>query len=579
MECPTLPLTIPELARAVGKSENYVRQHIFRKHLTVQKDGRNISVAHDEALRWARERQLPFEPPVNAWVPTGATKNRAARMTVLTLHRPEMKPCNLLTVVRHRRQDALGPWSNEPSKIWASEDLGNGLRLSSLDAPLEHCQALVEDILDAATLAIDGEQIDYALEPIPRRRRAFRDERGLADASMISPFSRHSAEIVEYWSLAAEPRRHWLDVLDSRHGHAPLPLSRLGVPLDRLTDRVGNLIIAGAEDEVACDLAAGHDRTLRLHVDADALPPGAYRATVWASHGGDEVLRQEVAVTQRLTVIELASDVDRIGFAMFRTADGQCIDLMEAPLIMQISGQLKVNSSSTLQFHDHQGRLFHEVNPAGPSSRIDLSFDDESGELDKEIRQRWLDRRVREREAAARREGNFERFPPAAFEDAVRYFVGLLREDADQKTPIYLADPYFVTQLTGNPQKYLDLKKLCLDIFATTAGTPLRILCTKKEQEQDDPPPWWSTCPEQITAHVHVRSFLSRDRRTAGFHDRYLITPRREIIITHSINGWHKDGVTFASFPYDVYRAEAERLWSMDVGSPTADLLVREIGR
>ena len=49
-------LTIPELARAVGKSENYVRQHIFRKHLAVQKDGRNRSVTHDEALRWARER-------------------------------------------------------------------------------------------------------------------------------------------------------------------------------------------------------------------------------------------------------------------------------------------------------------------------------------------------------------------------------------------------------------------------------------------------------------------------------------------------------------------------------------------
>ena len=32
-----MPLTISELARAVGKNENYVRQHIFRKHLTVQR--------------------------------------------------------------------------------------------------------------------------------------------------------------------------------------------------------------------------------------------------------------------------------------------------------------------------------------------------------------------------------------------------------------------------------------------------------------------------------------------------------------------------------------------------------------
>ena len=246
---------------------------------------------------------------------------------------------------------------------------------------------------------------------------------------------------------------------------------------------------------------------------------------------------------------------------------------------MQIGGEIRVSSGPTLQIHDQRGRFVHEVNPAGPRSRIDLSLEKESGELNKEIRQRWLERRVREREVAARREGNFERFEPDAFGDAVRYFTSLLSRDADQRTPIYLADPYFVTKLTDNAGTALDLKNLCLDIFAVTAGTPLRILCAKKEQDQADPPPWWSRLPEQITAHVSVRAFLKRDDRSAGFHDRYLITPRREIIMTHSINGWHKDGVTFARLPYDVYRAEAERLWSMDVGSETSDLLVREITR
>ena len=574
-----MPLTIPELARAVRKSENYVRQHIFRKHLAVQKVGRNLSVTHDEALRWARERQLPFEPPTRAWDPTRTAQSRAARMTVLTLHRPEMKPCNLLTVVRHRRQDALGPWSNEPSKTWTSEDLGNGLRLFSLDAPLEHCRALVDGILDSATLVIGDDQIHYAVEPTPRHRRAFRDERGLADASMISPFSRFSAEVVEYWSLSAEPRRHWLDLLDSRCGRTPLPLSRLGVPLDRLSDRVGNIMIAGAEDEVACELAVGNGRTLRLHVDAEPLLPDAYRATVWASHAGDEVLRQEVTINQRLTTIQLSSDVDFIGFAMFRTADGQCLDLMEAPLWLRISGRLRVNSASTLQFRDRQGRVYHEVNPPGPSSEIDVGLDDERGELDKEIRRRWLDRRVREREAAARRERNLARFLPPNLDDAVSYLVELLRHDTDQKTPIYLADPHFETQLPSDARKHVDLRKIYLDIFAITAGTPLRILCARTKPAQDKPPPWWSACPEQITAHVCVRSFRSQDGRTPGFHDRFLITPRREIMISHSINGWHNHGVTFVSLPYDVYRAEAERLWSMDVASPTAELLVSEIGQ
>ena len=76
-------------------------------------------------------------------------------------------------------------------------------------------------------------------------------------------------------------------------------------------------MIAGAEDAISCDLGAGHDRTLMLYVDGDELSPGAYRAAVWASHSGNEMLRREIPVTQGQTEIELASDVDHIGFADF----------------------------------------------------------------------------------------------------------------------------------------------------------------------------------------------------------------------------------------------------------------------
>ena len=161
-------LTIQELARAVSKSENYVRQHINRKHLAVQRDERRISVTLDEAARWARERGLPFVLPANAWPSTGAMKRRTARMTVLTQLRTGERHRNLLTIVRHRRQDALSPWSNEPEETWKSDDLGNGLRLYSIDASFVHCQALVDQILESATLPIDGVEIHYALEPIPR---------------------------------------------------------------------------------------------------------------------------------------------------------------------------------------------------------------------------------------------------------------------------------------------------------------------------------------------------------------------------------------------------------------------------
>ena len=572
-------LTIQELARAVGKSENYVRQHVNRKHLAVQRDRGRVSVAHDEAARWAHERGLSFRLQTNAWPSTGTTERRTARMTVLTQHRSGERFLNLLTVVRHRLQNTLGPWSDEPDETWASEDLGSGLQLYSMDASFEHCQGLVEHILEFAALPINGVTIHYDVQPIPRCHRAFRDERGLADAPLRSPFSSHSAEIVEYWCLAAETRRHWLAILDSRRDRTPLQLSRLGFPLDSLTDRVGNLMVAGAEDAISCDLDARHDRTLMLHVAGDEIPPGVYRATVWASHCGNEMLRRQIPVTQGQTEIELASDVDHIGFAIFRTADGQCVDLMEKFLLKQIGCQIKIDSGPTLRFRDRRGRLFHEVSPAASSSDIDLRIDFDNAEFDEKIRQEWLARRLREREAAARREGNFARFGSDEFKDAVQYFVGLLRQDADQKTPIYLADPYFMTELTDDSGKDLRLKALGIEIFAATAGTPLRILCGKKSQRLDEPPPWWSSLPEQITAHVSVRSFLSQNGERRGFHDRFLITPRREIIITHSLNGWQSDGVTFASLAYDVYRAEAERLWSIDPGSTTEDLIVREIGR
>ncbi len=573
-------LTVSELAHAVGKSENYVRQHINRRHLVIQRDGRNIFVEHDEAARWASERHLPFVLPSNAWPSTTTIHKRVARMSILMLQRPDGQFLNLLTVVRHRRQDELGPWANEPSKVWTNEGLKNGLQLFSLDTTLEHCQELIETILDTGILTINESQICFALEPIPRRRWAFRNQLGHVDAAMISPFSKHSAEIIEYWNSTAAPRRDWLNILDSGHDDALLLLSRSGVPLDLLTDRVGNLIIAGAKDEITCDLDARHDRTLRLHVEADNLVPGDYRTTVWASHAGDEVLRQEVPVIQRLTVIELASDVDSIGFAIFRTSDGQCIDMMETPLIMQVGGEIRVDSGTAIQIQDKSGRFFHEVSPTGPGLKIDVSLKNkEHPNLDNEIRQRWLERRVRNGEVAARREGNLERFGPDEFEDAARYLTSLLHRDMEEKKPIYLADPYFASLLTEKAGNKPDLLKLCLDIFAATAGTSLRILCAEKDYEQFDLPSWWSTLPEQLTAHVEVRSFLKRDGNSRGFHDRFLITPKREIIITHSINGWHKDGVTFARLPYDVYRAEAERLWMMEIGSRNSDLLVREINQ
>ena len=565
-------LTIAELARAVDKSETYVRQHVHRKHLTTRRDGRKVSVALEEASRWARERGLSLDVPARTSVATGTMRDRAARMTVLVWDAPGAQARNLFTLMRHRRQDALGPWTSEPDETWSARDLGHELRLFSFDGSIERCQAWVDRILDSGTLAIDDFEIRYAVAPIARRHWAYRDDRPVADASMRSPFSRHSAEIVEYWSFMAESRQHWLTILDSLEGKPLAGLSRLGFPLDRRADRIGNLMIAGADDALTCDLEWHRNRTLRFRADASEPLPGGYRATVWASHSGDDVLRREIPVAAGRTAIKVASDVDHIGFAVHRNADGQCVDLMEAFLIKQVSIRMEIKSGPTQTLRDRQGRWSHEVESRGRIATFEIDADHDGAELDNGIRRQWLDRQLHEREVAARRQDNLQRFEPQKFDEAVRHFIHLLRRDADQAGPIYLADPYFMYRLKDDAGA-----RLYLDMFAATTGRPLRILCAT--HPNDETPPWWSSYPDHLTSHVRVRSF-ERERgqsKGRGFHDRYLITPRREIVITHSINGWDKDGVTFACIPYGVYRVEAERLWAIEVESTTEELFVREI--
>ncbi len=564
-------LTIAELVQAVDKSENYIRQHIHRKHLTVQKDGHNVSVALDEAMRWARRRGLPFNLPTRASVTTGAMEDRIARMTVLTWHAPDAQPCNLFTLIRHRRKgkDVLGPWTGKPDETWSSVDLGHELRLFSFDASFELCRELVNHILDTGTLEIDGLGIHYALESIPRRHWAYRDKRSFADASVLSPFERHSAEIIEYWSFTAEPRKHWLKVLESLEGKALPQLERLRFPLNRRPDRVGNLMIAAAYDVIACDLTVNRNQTLMLYVDANELLPETYRASIWASHSGDEVLRREIPVALDQTVIELVSDVDHIGFAIFRTTDGQCVDLMETFLIMEASVRLVVESGPTLHLRNRQSSATHTVNPSGSVSMINVHSDDDSAELDKGIRRQWLDRQIYEREAAKRRDDNPVSFEPDQFDQAVSYFIGLLRQSA-HTGPIYLADRHFMRRLNGD-----EGTQLYLDLFAVTTNRSLRILCT--QQENGDTQPWWSSFPSQLTTHISVRAFLKKDTQRPGFHDRYLSTPERDTLITNSFNGWCSSEVTFVSLPSGMFRAKAEYLWSMEIDSTAEPLLVRKI--
>lgn len=575
-----MDLTIAQLAIAVDQSENYVRQHINRQHLKVHREGRNVFVDVEEAMRWARERGLPLTLPRRVIPPIADMQNRAARITVLTWHRGDSEPINMFTHVRHRRKEDLGPWAVELNGTWSSEvvlseysDESEEFRLHVIDVSLDRSYAMINDILDQGVLEIDGCQIVYSLEEFPRRHRAYRDETPDANHSVKSPFSKHSAEITEYWSFAPEPRERWMKVAGAAAAHAEPLLKRLRFRLERRPDRVGNLMIAGAEDTIHCELST-RGKALVLSVggiDGGAPPPDGYTATVWGSHSGDNVMRREVAITQRETVIDLPSEVDCIGCAIYRVSDGQCIHYFESYLVMSISFEMNVDSGGTVEVRDRRRARAQRLNPWRSRETFNIDPSQDSRDLDKLIRREYLSRMSFERDIAPRRERSFGRFGPDRYEDAVEFFLSLLYRHRDSKEPIFLSDPYFMAIGPGDEES-----ELYISIFDATAGSPLHILCSPTSRTKPDDV-WWSNYPTFLTRHVTVRELIGRGEYDRAFHDRFLIAGDREILISNSFTGWRKDGVTFVGIPEGEYRAEAEKWWALDVGTTHNGYLVYEV--
>ena len=295
------------------------------------------------------------------------------------------------------------------------------------------------------------------------------------------------------------------------------------------------------------------------------LPVGAYIASVWANHAGDYVLRRNMAIVANETLVEIASDVDWLGVAVHRNSDGQCIYLEDVHLVKEVHFAMHMNAGPTVTIHNSRRSSTNQVSLGNSRSTISVNADEYTDTRDRTIRQMVLGRRVWESEVEARRAGNLARFRPGQLDEAIDYFLDLLRRYTNSNEPIYLVDPYFINR---SPDGSTD--RLYLSIFETTIGRPLRILC-----EPHDSGAWWSNYPPTLINHATVRSFSTTG--TPLLHDRYLITPEREIQISHSINGWDSGGVTFTSLLYGVYRAEAEALWSIPIGTHSDGTQVCEV--
>ena len=512
-------------------------------------------------------------------IPGGVGESRTARMSMLAWHPKGAEPLNLFTHIRHRRADGVGPWSGEPDLIWrttefpANDTVGPGeIRLHHLDAPLERCMELVKDISDGNVLAIDDVEVAFDLEPRPRFHWAYRNHMGADDHSVNSPFSRHSAKVTEFWSFAPEPRDQWRRICESYvpsqlEGH----LRGVGFRLDQRLDRVGNLMIAGAQDDIACELLNGRTHLILSHNPADRtdLPENAYFATVWSGDSDDDLLHQHFELAGRRTIVNIGSELDQIGFAVYRRIDGQCVDRWEVPLVREISIGLRFSAGQTINVRDSRRGTSNPVS-LGDSRSVIRVGDEHVDSLDAKIRREVLGRRTWRRDRDARAERNLGRFEPDQTEEAIDYFLNLLGDVWRPEGTIYLADPYFLQRDRDNTNE-----RIYSGMFAATRGQELRILCGGV-----NPHGWLSEYPSVLAGHVAVRSFTSKNGRgedKPAFHDRYLIIPDKEIIITHSINGWHVHGVTFATLTYEVYEAQVQELWSLNIGDNSNGVHVREV--
>ena len=506
-------------------------------------------------------------------------ENRTSRMSVLAWHPKDGKVCNLFTHIRHRRADGMGPWAGEPDGVWRTttfpfnEIVQPGeVKLHLLDASLAYCLELVKDILDKNAMVVEELEVFYALEQPARCHWAYRNHMGTDAHSVSSPFTKHSAKVTEFWSFEPDPRDYWRKVCESYTYHQLEDALRgLAFRLDQRLDRVGNLVISGSEDEIECKLASKRTH-LGLNVntpDGTGLPENDYFATVWAGDSDDALVHQHLEITEQHTIINVDSALDQIGFALYRRRDGQCIDRWEVPLIREMSLDMTVSTGRTLTIHDARRGTTNTVSIGDAKSVITVG-DENSAALDSAIRREMLGRRSWQQDRDARSQGNLGRFGPDKTEQAIDFFLNLLADSGHSDGPIYLADPYFMQRDFDNTNE-----RVYSSMFSATRRQQLRILCGQGGVDK-----WLSKYPSILTDQVKVRSFTSKNAKgedKPAFHDRYLITPDKEIIITHSVNGWHDHGVTFAKLPYGVYRAEAEELWSLSVGRNNNGVLVEEI--
>ena len=281
-------------------------------------------------------------PRVNQLLPKPAGRAapsdpaRVARISVLAWKPDGDTFQNLFTMVRTRRRDAAGPWTPRSERGWRVRAVSDELRLLHADGTEEECQDIIRQILERGHLTAKGTEIHYALHPSPKHHRAYRDHLGDAEKAILSPFKHHSAKVTEYWSFDQKIMEQWLDHTASLEDVYKSALKDLGFPLDRASDRIGNILVARAEDSLTADLSFDpYGKALRFQIRTHGSEKTCFPSDVWACSSGNEILRQHIQAPSGVTIINVPYDVDHIGFAIYDEETRDCIDLMDVALIKE----------------------------------------------------------------------------------------------------------------------------------------------------------------------------------------------------------------------------------------------------
>ena len=101
---------------------------------------------------------------------------RIGRLTVLVWHAPGRVARNLFTLMRHRKREALGPWSSKPDATWTREELGDDLSLLSFTPRMRN----------AANTSTAPLQREYSRRTDTRFNTSSKTTRGITGPTAIS---------------------------------------------------------------------------------------------------------------------------------------------------------------------------------------------------------------------------------------------------------------------------------------------------------------------------------------------------------------------------------------------------------